>query len=94
MEEIEAAGGIGAGKNFDELIADAFGGDNFGIGGEIAKGFPGGGLDGEAELDGEANGTEEAEAVLGKAGEGIANGANLFGCEIGLAVDVVEKFVF
>ena len=89
MKKIEAASGIGAGKNFDEFIADALGGNNFGIGGESAKGFPSGGFDGEAELDGKANGTEEAEAVLGKAGEGIADGANLLGSEIGLAVDVV-----
>ena len=94
MKKIEAAGGIGAGKNFNELIADAFGGDDFGIGGESAKGFPGGGFDGEAELDGEANSAKEAEAVFGKAGEGIADGADLLGSEIGLAVDVVEKFVF
>ena len=94
MKKIEAAGGIGAGKNFNELIADAFGGDDFRIGGESGKGFPGGGFDGEAELDGKANGTEEAEAVLGKAGEGIADSADLLGSEIGLAVDVVEKFVF
>jgi len=94
VKKIEAAGGIGADKNFDEFIADAFGGDDFGIWGESAKGFPSGGFDGEAELNGKANGTEEAEAVLGKAGEGIADGANLLGCEIGLAVDVVEKFVF
>ncbi len=94
MKKIEAASGIGAGKNFNELIADAFGGNDFGIGGKSAKGFPGGGFDGEAELNGEANGTEEAEAVLGKAGQGIADGADLLGSEIGLAVDVVEKFVF
>lgn len=94
MKKIEAAGGIGAGKNFDEFIADAFGGDDFGIGGESAEGFPGGGFDGEAELDGEADGTKEAEAVFGKAGEGIADGANLLGSEIGLALNVVEEFVF
>ena len=94
MEEIEATGGIGAGENFDEFIADAFGGDDFGVGGESAEGFPGGGFDGKAELDGEADGAEEAEAVFGKAGEGIADGADLLGCEIGLAVDVVEEFVF
>jgi hypothetical protein len=94
VEEIEAAGGIGAGENFDEFIADAFGGDHFGFGGESAEGFPGGGFDGEAELDGEADGAEEAEAVFGKAGEGIADGADLLGCEIGLAVDVVEEFIF
>jgi hypothetical protein len=94
MEEIEAAGGIGAGESFDEFIADAFGGDDFGIGGKSAKGFPGGGFDGEAELDGEADGAEEAEAVFGKAGEGIADGADLLGSEIGLALDVVEEFIF
>ena len=94
MKKIEAAGGIGAGKNFDEFIADAFGGDDFGIGGESAKGLPGGGFDGEAELDGEADGAEEAETVFGKADEGITDGANLLSCEVGLAVDVVEEFIF
>jgi hypothetical protein len=94
MEKIEAAGGIRAGENFNEFIADAFGGDDFGVGGESAKGFPGGGFDGKAELDGEADGAEEAEAIFGKAGEGIADGADLFGSEIGLALDVVEEFVF
>jgi len=94
MEEIEAAGGIGAGENFDEFIADAFGRNDFGVGGESAEGFPGGGFDGKAELDGEADGAKEAEAIFGKAGEGIADGADLLGCEIGLAVDVVEEFIF
>ena len=94
MEEIEAAGGIRAGENFDEFIADAFGRYDFGFGGESAEGFPGGGFDGEAELDGEADGAEEAEAVFGKAGEGIADGADLLGSEIGLALDVVEEFIF
>lgn len=94
MEEVEAAGGIGAGENFDEFITDAFGGNHFGVGGKSAEGFPGGGFDGEAELDGEADGAEEAEAVLGKAGEGIADGADLLGSEIGLALDVVEEFIF
>ncbi len=94
MEKIEAAGGIGAGENFNEFIADALGGDDFGVGGESAEGFPGGGFDGKAELDGEADGAEEAETVFGKAGEGIADGADLLGCEIGLALDVVEEFIF
>ena len=94
MEKIEATGGIGAGENFDEFIADAFGGDDFGVGGESAEGFPGGGFDGKAELDGEADGAEEAEAVFGKAGEGIADGADLLASEIGLALDVVEEFIF
>ena len=94
MEKIEAAGGIGAGENFNEFIADAFGGDDFGVGGESAEGFPGGGFDGKAELYGEADGAEEAEAVFGKAGEGIADGADLFGSEIGLALNVVEEFIF
>ncbi len=94
MEKIEAAGGIGAGENFDEFIADAFGGDDFGVGGESAKGFPGDGFDGKAELDGEANGAEEAQAVFGKAGEGIADGADLLASEIGLALNVVEELIF
>jgi len=94
VEEIEAAGGIGAGENFDEFIADPFGGDDLGVGGESAEGIPGGGFDGKAELDGEADGAEEAEAVFGKAGEGIADGADLLGCEIGLALDVVEELIF
>ena len=94
MEKIEAAGGIGAGENFDEFIADAFGGDDFGVGSESAEGFPGGGFDGKAELDGEADGAEEAETVFGKAGEGIADGADLLGSEIGLALNVVEEFIF
>ena len=94
MKKIEAAGRIGAGENFNEFIADALGGDDFGIGGESAEGFPGGGFDGEAELDGEADGAEEAETVFGKAGEGIADGADLLGSEIGLALDVIEEFVF
>ena len=94
MEEIEAAGGIGAGENFDEFIADAFGGYDFGVGGESAESFPGGGFDGKAELDGEADGAEEAEAVFGKAGEGIADGPDLLGGEIGLALNVVEEFIF
>ena len=94
MEEIEATGGIGAGENLHEFIADTFGGNNFGVGGESAEGFPGGGFDRKAKLDGEADGAEEAEAVFGKAGEGIADGADLLGCEIGLAVDVVEEFIF
>ena len=94
MKKIEAAGGIGAGENFDEFIADAFGGDDFGVGSESAEGFPGGGFDGKAELDGEADGAEEAETVFGKAGEGIADGADLLGSEIGLALDVIEEFVF
>jgi len=94
MEEIEAAGRIRAGENFNEFIADAFGGYDFGVGGENAEGFPGGGFDGKAELDGEADGAEEAEAVFGKAGEGIADGADLLGSEIGLALDVVEELIF
>lgn len=94
MEKIEAAGGIRAGENFNEFIADAFGGDNFGVGGESAEGFPGGGFDGKAELDGEADGAEKAEAVFGKTGEGIADGADLLGSEIGLALNVVEEFIF
>ena len=94
MKKIEAAGRIGAGENFNEFIADALGGDDFGIGGESAEGFPGGGFDGEAELDGEADGAEEAETVFGKAGEGIADGADLLGSEIGLALNVVEEFIF
>ena len=94
MKKIEATGGIGAGENFDEFIADAFGGYDFGVGGESAEGFPGGGFDGKAELDGEADGAEEAEAVFGKAGEGIADGADLLCSEIGLALNVVEEFIF
>ena len=94
MKKIEATGGIGAGENFDEFIADAFGGYDFGVGGESAEGFPGGGFDGKAELNGEADGAEEAETVFGKAGEGIADGADLLGSEIGLALNVVEEFIF
>ena len=94
MKKIEATGGIGAGENFDEFIADALGGNDFGVGGESAEGFPGGGFDGKAELDGEADGAEEAEAVFGKAGEGIADGADLLASEIGLALNVVEEFIF
>jgi len=94
MEEIEAAGGIGAGENFDKFIANAFGRYDFGVGGESAEGFPSGGFDGKAKLDGESDGAEEAEAVFGKAGEGIADGADLLASEIGLAVDVVEEFIF
>ena len=94
MKKIEATGGIGAGENFNKFIADAFGGDDFGVGGESAEGFPGGGFDGKAELDGEADSAEEAEAVFGKAGEGIADGAYLLGSEIGLALNVVEEFIF
>ena len=94
MKKIEATGGIGAGENFDEFITDTFGRNNFGVGGESAEGFPGGGFDGKAELNGEADGAEEAETVFGKAGEGIADGADLLGSEIGLALDVVEEFVF
>ena len=94
MKEIEAASRIGAGENFDEFIADAFGGNDLGVGGESAKGFPGGGFDRKAELDGEADGAEEAKTVFGKAGEGIADGADLLASEIGLALDVVEEFVF
>ena len=94
MKKIEATGGIGAGENFDEFITDTFGRNNFGVGGESAEGFPGGGFDGKAELNGEADGAEEAETVFGKAGEGIADGTDLLGCEIGLALDVVEEFVF
>ena len=94
MKKIEATGGIGAGENFDEFIADAFGGYDFGVGGESAEGFPGGGFDGKAELNGEADGAEEAEAVFGKAGEGIADGADLLCSEIGLALNVVEEFIF
>ena len=45
-------------------------------------------------MDGEADGAEEAETVFGKAGEGIADGADLLGSEIGLALDVIEEFVF
>ena len=94
MKKIEATGGIGAGENFDEFVADALGGNDFGVGGESAEGFPGGGFDGKAELDGEADGAEEAETVFGKAGEGIADGAYLLGSEIGLALNVVEEFIF
>ncbi len=94
MEKIEATGGIWAGENFNKFIADAFGGDDFGVWGESAEGFPGGGFDGKAELDGEADSAEEAEAVFGKAGEGIADGADLLGSEIGLALNVVEEFIF
>ena len=94
MKKIEATGGIGAGENFDEFIADALGGNDFGVGGESAEGFPGGGFDGKAELDGEADGAEEAETVFGKAGEGIADSAYLLGSEIGLALNVVEEFIF
>ena len=94
MKKIEATGRIGAGENFDEFIAYALGGNNFGVGGESAEGFPGGGFDGKAELDGEADGAEEAETVFGKAGEGIADGAYLLGSEIGLALNVVEEFIF
>ena len=45
-------------------------------------------------MDGEADGAEEAETVFGKAGERIADGADLLGSEIGLALDVVEEFIF
>ena len=94
MKEIESTGRVGAGENFDEFIADAFGGYDFGVGGESAECFPGGGFDGKAELDGEADGAEEAETVFGKAGEGIADGPDLLGGEIGLALNVVEEFIF
>jgi len=94
MEEIEAAGGIGAGENFDKFIANAFGRYDFGVGGESAEGFPSGGFDGKAKLDGESDGAEEAEAVFGEAGEGIADGADLLGSEVGLTLNVVEEFIF
>lgn len=45
-------------------------------------------------MDGEANGSEEAEAVLGKAGERISDSPNDFGGKIGLAADIIEELLF
>ena len=46
----------------------------------------------EVEAGGEADGAEHAEVVFGKAGDGVADGADDTGGEVGSAVDKVEDF--
>jgi hypothetical protein len=94
MEKIEASGGIGAGKDFDEFIPDSFGGDDVGLGGKLNEGFPCCRFDFETQLHRKADGTKEAKAIFGKAGERIADGADRFGREIFLTLNEVEEFIF
>ena len=54
--------------------------------------LPSGGIDGEAEAGGEADGAEEAQGVFGEAGGGVTNGAEDTGFQIGEAADEVDDF--
>lgn len=89
VEEFETAAGAAFGEDAGEFIADAFGGDGGDGGGEVREGVPGGGFDFEAKAGGEADGAEQAEAVLREALCRVADGAETAGVEVGEAVDVV-----
>jgi len=89
-EEVEASSAIFMGDDFGEFVGDAFGG-NFGEkGGVFFEGGVGGGFDVEARFEGEADGAEESEGVFLKAFGGVADGADEFVVEVGLAVDEVD----
>jgi len=90
-EEVEAAEGVGGGKEFLEFVADAFGTDALDGGGQAPDGGEGVGVDGEIELGGEADGAEEAQVVFGKAFGGVADGADEASLEVGLAADPVVE---
>jgi len=93
MQEIQAAGGVGAGQDFDQLLPDALGGEIFGFRGQAHQGFPSRGLDLKAQLYGEADGPEQTKPVLAKAGPGIPDGADRFGLQIGPALHKIQHLV-
>ena len=93
VEEVEAADAIRVGENFDEFLADAFGADGVDVGGVGAEGVPRGGIYLVVETGGEADGAEEAEFVFAETGDGVADGAEGFGLQVGLAADEVDELV-
>ena len=90
IEEFEAAVGVAVGEDAGEFGEDAFGGDF--ADGERVDGGEGGGVDLEVEAGGEADGPEHAEVVFGEAGDGVADGTDEAGGEVGATVDEVEDF--
>lgn len=56
----------------------------------VANGGAGLRFDFEFESGGEADGPEQAEVIFGEPGFGVADGANEFAVQVGLAVDVVD----
>ena len=93
MKEIESTGRVGAGKDFHQLIPNSFWGDDVGGRGELDQGLPSGGFHFKSQLNGKADGAEKAKAILGEAGDGISDGANGFGRQVGLACHVIEKLI-
>jgi hypothetical protein len=74
-----------------EFLADTLAGDGLEVGSVAEDGGTGGGIKSEVETGREADGTEHAEMVLAEARFGIANGAEGFGLDVGLAADEVVE---
>ena len=90
VEKLEGAAGVAFGEHEGEFVADAFEADLVDLGGGVADGGHGAGLDGEVEAGGETDGAEHAELVFGEAQGRVADGSEDLRCEVGAAAYVVE----
>jgi hypothetical protein len=59
----------------------------------LDQGLPSGGFHFESQLNGKADGAEKAKAILGEAGDGISDGSDDFGREVGLACHIIKKLI-
>ena len=90
VEELEGAASMALCQHAGEFVADTLAADGLDFGGLGSDGGVGGGVEGEAEACGEANGAEHAKVVFFEAASGGADGAEDAGLEVGEAAYVVE----
>jgi hypothetical protein len=74
IKEIKSPEAIRGEQNLAEFVADPLRADRMNLGSQLKEGAPGSRINGESESGCEADGTEQAELILGKALGGIANG--------------------
>ena len=91
-EEIEAAHACGGEEDFHQLVADALGAHVVNVASVFEDGGPCFGFDFKIEHCSETDGAEQAEFVFPESRDGIADGANEAGTEIGAARDVIYDF--
>ena len=85
-----SVGARGLAEGAQELGADALGADaGEGVGLGLQRG-PGGRLNGPPADGGEADGAEQAQAILAEAAHGVAHGADDAGAEVAQAADEVD----
>ncbi len=90
IEEFEGMAGVAFREHPGEFVADALVADLGDVAGLLLDGGKGAWLDLEPQAGGETDRAEHAELVFGEAGDGVADGADDAGGEVGLTVDKVE----